>query len=503
MSKSADAFRTISEVADWLGVQAHVLRFWESKFTQIKPVKRAGGRRYYRPADMLLLGGIRKLLHQDGLSIKEVQAILRDHGISHVSDMSHDLDADGPEEDNAAAPVTAHPKADNSAPPADVMPNAPVSQRDPDPEIEIAPQVPLDAAPAPESVQNDIPPQALDSEGATKVPEVEAADPDPLLDEGPLTGEIQTSPTDEGTLPDTSMIEETPANPALAEVKAAETAPSDPEITSALDSADSAPEQVALSDTPPPLTATPVEAAPSAAAEPPVEDVEQEEPQQMHMELDAPGASPTPEPAAPVQASAEQLPAESSGPAPIAPTPATEAASLGEDTPAEIEIPSPAPAAATPTAPAAPMSAPGSEAAQTAPALDIDQPASVSSSPQEPPVEPPVAQPTAAEATTESLPFSETEPAAETAPPMPADFEAAIPDAAPDAPALETPVAPIEDDATPKPRALDIPDEQDSIAPNNAQGVLALLARTSSLPAHIKTDVADCASQLRAILAAD
>ena len=67
MSKSPDAFRTISEVADWLDVQAHVLRFWESKFTQVKPVKRAGGRRYYRPADMQLLGGIRKLLHDDGI----------------------------------------------------------------------------------------------------------------------------------------------------------------------------------------------------------------------------------------------------------------------------------------------------------------------------------------------------------------------------------------------------------------------------------------------------
>ncbi|MFU8777441.1 MAG: MerR family transcriptional regulator, partial [Roseovarius sp.] len=63
MGKAADAFRTISEVADWLDVPAHVLRFWESKFPQIKPVKRAGGRRYYRPADMALLGGIKVLLH--------------------------------------------------------------------------------------------------------------------------------------------------------------------------------------------------------------------------------------------------------------------------------------------------------------------------------------------------------------------------------------------------------------------------------------------------------
>lgn len=92
MSKSADAFRTISEVADWLGVQTHVLRFWESKFTQVKPVKRAGGRRYYRPADMLLLGGIRKLLHDDGLTIKGVQKVLREEGMAYVSDMSLPLD---------------------------------------------------------------------------------------------------------------------------------------------------------------------------------------------------------------------------------------------------------------------------------------------------------------------------------------------------------------------------------------------------------------------------
>ncbi|MFG6562073.1 MerR family transcriptional regulator [Sulfitobacter sp. 1A15299] len=92
MVKSPDAFRTISEVADWLGIQAHVLRFWESKFTQVKPIKRAGGRRYYRPADMLLLGGIKKLLHDDGLTIKGVQKILREEGMTHVSALSAPLD---------------------------------------------------------------------------------------------------------------------------------------------------------------------------------------------------------------------------------------------------------------------------------------------------------------------------------------------------------------------------------------------------------------------------
>lgn len=97
MSKSPDAFRTISEVAEWLGIQTHVLRFWESKFTQIKPVKRAGGRRYYRPADMLLLGGIKKLLHDDGITIKGVQKILREKGVAHVSDLSRPIDAPNPE----------------------------------------------------------------------------------------------------------------------------------------------------------------------------------------------------------------------------------------------------------------------------------------------------------------------------------------------------------------------------------------------------------------------
>lgn len=92
MSKSPDAFRTISEVAEWLGIQAHVLRFWESKFSQVKPVKRAGGRRYYRPADMLLLGGIKKLLHDDGLTIKGVQKILREQGVGHVAELSQGLE---------------------------------------------------------------------------------------------------------------------------------------------------------------------------------------------------------------------------------------------------------------------------------------------------------------------------------------------------------------------------------------------------------------------------
>jgi DNA-binding transcriptional MerR regulator len=92
MTKSADAFRTISEVADWLDTETHVLRFWESKFSQIKPVKRAGGRRYYRPKDMLIIGGIKKLLHEDGVTIKGTQRIIKDKGLNYVSNLSKPLE---------------------------------------------------------------------------------------------------------------------------------------------------------------------------------------------------------------------------------------------------------------------------------------------------------------------------------------------------------------------------------------------------------------------------
>ncbi len=94
MAKSREAFRTISEVADWLDVQTHVLRFWESKFSQVKPVKRAGGRRYYRPQDMELLGGIKKLLHEDGMPIKDAQKLLREKGVKHVASLSQPVDGE-------------------------------------------------------------------------------------------------------------------------------------------------------------------------------------------------------------------------------------------------------------------------------------------------------------------------------------------------------------------------------------------------------------------------
>lgn len=91
MTKSSQAFRTIREVAEWLDLAAHVLRFWESKFPQIKPVKRAGGRRYYRPSDMELVGGIKVLLHDRGLTIRGVQRLIRDEGVASVMALSPPL----------------------------------------------------------------------------------------------------------------------------------------------------------------------------------------------------------------------------------------------------------------------------------------------------------------------------------------------------------------------------------------------------------------------------
>lgn len=86
IQKSPDAFRTISEVATDLDVPQHVLRFWESKFNQIRPLKRGGGRRYYRPEDVDLLRGVRALLYNDGYTIKGVQKVFREQGVKFVSE---------------------------------------------------------------------------------------------------------------------------------------------------------------------------------------------------------------------------------------------------------------------------------------------------------------------------------------------------------------------------------------------------------------------------------
>src|SRR5271154_4951699 len=91
--KSPEAFRTISEVSIELDVPQHVLRFWETRFSQVRPIKRAGGRRFYRPEDVALLRGIRSLLYSDGYTIKGVQKVLRDRGWKRVAELGRNLDA--------------------------------------------------------------------------------------------------------------------------------------------------------------------------------------------------------------------------------------------------------------------------------------------------------------------------------------------------------------------------------------------------------------------------
>jgi len=91
MTKSPEAFRTISEVATELDVPQHVLRFWESRFSQVRPVKRAGGRRYYRPEDVDLLRAIHSLLYSDGYTIRGVQKMLREQGVRFVTGRGREL----------------------------------------------------------------------------------------------------------------------------------------------------------------------------------------------------------------------------------------------------------------------------------------------------------------------------------------------------------------------------------------------------------------------------
>jgi DNA-binding transcriptional MerR regulator len=116
VEKSPDAFRTISEVAVDLDVPQHVLRFWESRFREVKPMKRGGGRRYYRPEDILLLRGIRQLLYGEGYTIRGVQRIIREQGIKFVQEAAQPaapaLESDAEElvEEADAAEVVGEPE---------------------------------------------------------------------------------------------------------------------------------------------------------------------------------------------------------------------------------------------------------------------------------------------------------------------------------------------------------------------------------------------------------
>ena len=140
LDKAPEAFRTISEVAEDLDLPQHVLRFWETRFTQIKPLKRGGGRRYYRPGDVDLLKGIRTLLYGEGYTIRGVQRILREEGNGYVSSIGRgetearkrdprDLELDGVPKPGAARPA---PRINKRAPPIGSAPLARPNASGPD-----------------------------------------------------------------------------------------------------------------------------------------------------------------------------------------------------------------------------------------------------------------------------------------------------------------------------------------------------------------------------------
>ncbi|WP_306015619.1 MerR family transcriptional regulator [Oceanicaulis sp. MMSF_3324] len=119
--KSPDAYRTISEAGEEAGLPPHVLRFWESKFAQLKPVKRAGGRRMYRRQDVLLLKGLRRLLYDDGYTIKGAQKYLREHGVAVVAALA-DAQTPSPDPAQDLKPTKAESEPqDSTAPPDQVQ----------------------------------------------------------------------------------------------------------------------------------------------------------------------------------------------------------------------------------------------------------------------------------------------------------------------------------------------------------------------------------------------
>ena len=195
MTKSADAFRTISEVADWLNTPAHVLRFWESKFAQVKPVKRAGGRRYYRPTDMKLLGGIKRLLHDDGMTIKGVQKLLREQGMAHVAGLSQPL-GDAADDVEVADLVI-----DGQAQPV---------EEESDLQSAVAPDTPSDDAPPESAAAPDAPPQsAFEEQAEAQTDAVSEERPSDVTPESPANA---PAPLEDETPADDTPADDTPAD---------------------------------------------------------------------------------------------------------------------------------------------------------------------------------------------------------------------------------------------------------------------------------------------------
>jgi len=136
MDKAPDAYRTISEVADDLDIAQHVLRFWETRFTQIRPLKRGGGRRYYRPDDVELLKGIRHLLYNEGYTIRGVQRILKDQGQRLVQSIAQDKVPEDWLAENDAPPVLAAQKPAPAEPFRSVARSEPVFMPAPEPQMQ-------------------------------------------------------------------------------------------------------------------------------------------------------------------------------------------------------------------------------------------------------------------------------------------------------------------------------------------------------------------------------
>ena len=193
MEKSPDAFRTISEVAEWLDIPTHVLRFWESRFAQIKPVKRAGGRRYYRPSDMRLIGGVKTLLHDQGMTIRGVQKLLREHGVKHVSSFSKSLDND---QDDASDDTV-----------IDHAPTAPVTPSAPSP---VARQTyTAEAAPAPEPEPEPEPEKSSEDDG--EQPDMFTSGDDPM----PIPAFVRSRPSPLAEAPAPQPAPPEPAPPSI------------------------------------------------------------------------------------------------------------------------------------------------------------------------------------------------------------------------------------------------------------------------------------------------
>jgi DNA-binding transcriptional MerR regulator len=156
--KAPDAYRTISEVAEDLDLPQHVLRFWETRFNQIRPLKRGGGRRYYRPDDVELLKGIRHLLYKEGYTIKGVQRILKEHGVRAVQGIVKAPPADWrpePADFEAEPPASGlvPPSLPAPPPPAPAIPSPPFEAVSPAPVplpavLAVSPAPPIDAPPA-------------------------------------------------------------------------------------------------------------------------------------------------------------------------------------------------------------------------------------------------------------------------------------------------------------------------------------------------------------------